>query len=317
MLISVVSPVYKAESIVDELVSRIKEAVSKITPDFEIILVEDGSPDNSWNAIKQNCKKDKRVKGVKLSRNFGQHQAVTAGIDYCNGQWVIIMDCDLQDLPEEIPKLYAKALEGYDVVLARRKERKDSLFKKLSSLIFYKVFNYLSGLNYDYHVGGFRIISKRVVEKFRLMREQPRYFNALIEWMGFPTASVDVEHGRRIEGKSNYNFGKLLKHSLDAIISNSEKPLVISTRIGFIMSFVSFLIGAFLLLRALFVGSPVSGWSSLIVSLYFLSGVIITVLGILGIYLGKTFSMVKNRPLYIVHKVEGFSIKEQVEELCV
>ena len=225
MHISIVSPVYKAENIVDELVKRIIESVSKITSDFEIILVEDNSPDKSWEAIERNCKKDNRVRGIKLSRNFGQFHAITCGIDFCKGDWVVVMDCDLQDRPEEIPRLYAKAQEGYDVVLAKRNRRKDNFIRKATSKLFYKLFNYFSGMNYDSQVSGFRLFSKKVVENFRAMREQSRFFNCLVEWMGFPTASVDVEHGERFEGKSSYTFWKLLDLSIDTITSYSDKPL--------------------------------------------------------------------------------------------
>ena len=307
MHISIISPVYKAEKIVDELVKRIIENVSDITSDFEIILVEDGSHDDSWKSIERNCKKDKRVIGIKLSRNFGQHHAITCGLDYCRGDWVVLMDCDLQDCPEEIPRLYAKAQEGYDVVLARRGNRKDGLIKQLINRTFYKVFNYLTDMNYDSQVGGFRIISKRVVECFRSMREQNRFFNGLIHWMGFPTASIDVKHAERFEGKTSYTFSKLCGFAIEIITSYSDKPLKVSILVGFVMSFLSFLYGGYIFLRALFLGSSVSGWSSLVISLYFLSGVIITVLGIMSIYLGKTFSEVKKRPLYIVSKITTFN----------
>lgn len=306
MKISIVSPVFKAEKVVGELVSRVVLEVEKITDDFEIILVEDGSPDNSWEEIERNCKKDKRVKGIKLSRNFGQHHAITCGLDFCKGDWTVVMDCDLQDLPEEISKLYKKAQEGYDVVLARRGKRKDSLLKQIENWLFYTVFNYLTGMNYDNQVGGFRILSKRVVEHLRFMREQHRFFNGLVEWMSFPTAYVDVMHGERFEGKSAYTFRKLLRFAIDIITSYSDKPLRVAAVLGFVMSLLSFIYGAFILLKALIFGSQVSGWSSLIISLYFLSGVIITILGIIGIYLGKTYSEVKRRPLYVVSKYLGF-----------
>jgi len=306
MEISIVSPVYNSEKIIDELVSRIKNVVSSITSDYEIILVDDGSVDNSWAIIEKNCKMNPKIKGVKLTRNFGQHYATTAALDNCNGNWVIIMDCDLQDIPEEIPKLYNKALEGYDVVLGKRSERKDSFLKKTASRFFFAIFNYLSGMNYDHEVGGFRLVSRKVVENLHLMREHARFCNGLIEWMGFPTVSVEVEHGKRLEGKSNYNFFKLWRLASDWIVSYSEKPLKIAIRVGFILALFSFLYGSYMLIRAIFFSSPVSGWSSLIVSLYFLSGMIITFLGIIGIYLGKTFAEAKGRPLYIIQKTAGF-----------
>ena len=305
--ISIVSPVYKAEKIIDELVKRIVDSVSKITGEFEIILVEDGSPDSSWSVIERNCKRDNRIKGIKLSRNFGQHHATTAGLDCSSGSWVVILDCDLQDLPEEIPKLYIKAQEGYDVVLARRVERKHGWIKQLTSQVFYKVFNFLTDMNYDGQVGGFKIFSRKVVDNLKLMREQHRFVNGLVEWMGLSTASVDVKHGERYEGKSTFTYKKLFGLAVDIITSYSDKPLRIATGFGLTLSFISFLYGAYILVRGVLVGSPVQGWISLMVSLYFLSGIIITILGIVGIYIGKTFSEVKRRPLYVVSEVLGLN----------
>lgn len=175
-LISIVSPVYKAEKIVDILVKRIKEEVSKITENYEIILVEDGSPDRSWEAIERNCMEDKRVKGIKLSRNFGQHYAITAGLDHAKGEWTVVMDCDLQDRPEEIINLYQKALEGYDIVLARRHKRQDSFLKRTFSWLFYKILSYLTGTKHDPAVANFGIYHKKVIQAVSQMRESIRYF---------------------------------------------------------------------------------------------------------------------------------------------
>lgn len=300
--ISVVIPVYKAEGCLHELYRRLKASLEIITNDFEIILVEDCGGDRSWEIIKELSEADKRVKGIQFSRNFGQHYGITAGLDHCHGDWIVVMDCDLQDRPEEIPRLHAKALEGYDVVVARRGKRKDNALKRLASWMFYKVFSYLADIDYDWQVGNFRIMSKKVVENFRSMREKLRFFSGLIIWMGFPTASIDVQHEERFSGKSTYTYRKLWKLAIETVIAYSDKPLRLTIRFGFIMSFIAFIYGAYILLRALIYGTPVMGWSSLIVSLYFLSGIIIAILGIIGIYLGKTFDETKKRPLYIVSK---------------
>ncbi|MDJ0660390.1 MAG: glycosyltransferase family 2 protein [Crocosphaera sp.] len=300
--LSVVIPVYKAENCLDELYSRLKTSLETISEDFEIILVEDCGGDRSWDLIVELAQKDPRVKGIQFSRNFGQHYGITAGLDHCNGDWVVVMDCDLQDAPEEIPRLYAKAQEGYDVVLARRGKRKDPFLKRFTSLLFYKTFNYLAELNYDAEVGNFRIISRKVVDSFLLMREQLRFFGGLVDWMGFPTASINVQHQERFAGKSSYTFRKLKKLATDTIIAYSDKPLRLSIKLGFFISFLAFVAGIYLFLKALIYGSVVTGWSSLIVSLYFLGGIIICILGILGIYLGKTFDETKKRPLYLVRE---------------
>lgn len=300
MDISVIVPVYKAQECLHELASRLHTTLGQISPDYEIILVEDCGGDDSWSIIQQLARADERVKGLQFSRNFGQHYGITAGLDVCRGDWVVVMDCDLQDRPEEILRLHAKALEGYEVVLARRGPRADSLFKRLTSRIFYSLLNYFSEINYDSEVGNFRIISRKVVVNLRRMRERLRFFGGLVDWMGFPTASIDVQHAERLAGKSSYTFRKLWKLASEAIIAHSDKPLRLSIRFGFALSLVAFLFGFYILLRALLYGTPVLGWSSLMVSIYFLGGIIILILGVIGLYLGKTFDETKQRPLYII-----------------
>ncbi len=298
--ISVVIPVYNAESSLQHLYNRLKISLEEVSQDFEIIMVEDCGEDLSWQIIMDLAQLDQRVKGLQFSRNFGQHYGITAGLDYCDGDWVVVMDCDLQDRPEEIPRLYTKAQEGYDVVLARRGKRKDPLTKRITSWLFYKIFNYFTDLQYDGEVGNFRIISRQVAQNFCLMREQLRFFGGLVDWMGFPTTSIDVTHEERLVGKSNYTFAKLWKLASETIIAYSDKPLRLSIKLGFTLSAFAFIYGIYILIRALLYGSPVTGWSSVIVSLYFLSGIIISTLGMLGIYLGKTFDEIKGRPLYLV-----------------
>jgi dolichol-phosphate mannosyltransferase len=300
--ISVVVPVYKAEKCLDELCARLNASLSGIDPNYEIILVEDCGGDRSWEKITELSRQNSRIKGLQFSRNFGQHYGITAGLDISQGQWVVVMDCDLQDAPEEIPRLYAKAQEGFDIVLASRTNRQDSYLKKLTSTAFYRVLSYLADTEYDGSHGNFRIMSKTVVDNFKTMREQLRFFGGLVQWMGFSTSSLEVIHHERFEGQSSYTFKKLLKLATDTIIAFSDKPLRISIKLGFMMSFLSFSYGAYILMRALFNGSTVQGWSSLIVSIYFIGGIIISMLGIIGIYLGKAFDQMKGRPLYIVRR---------------
>lgn len=298
--ISVVIPVYKAESCLDELHLRLKTSLETITDDFEIVMVEDCGGDRSWPMIANLARQDARVKGIQFSRNFGQHYGITAGLDHCDGDWVVVMDCDLQDRPEEIPHLYAKAQEGYDVVLARRGQRNDPVLKRFSSWLFYKVFSYLADMDYDGETGNFRIVSRKVVNSFRTMRERLRFFGGLVAWMGFPTASVDVQHDERFAGQTSYTFRKLWKLAGETIIAYSDKPLRLSIRFGFVTSALAFAYGGYIVYRALAHDDAIMGWSSLIVSLYFLGGIIISILGILGVYLGKAFDETKQRPLYII-----------------
>ena len=301
-VISVAVPVYKAEHCLGELYRRLVASIETISPDFEIILVEDCGGDNSWQVIEQLAANDSRVRGIQFSRNFGQHYGITAGLDQCHGDWVVVMDCDLQDRPEEIPRLYAKAQEGYDIVLARRIARQDPPVKRISSWLFYKLFSYLAEIEYDGASGNFRIMSRKVVANYRRMGEQLRFFGGLVQWLGFPTTSIAVEHAERFEGNSTYTVAKLWKLATETIIAYSDKPLRIGIRFGFGMAVLAFSYGMYILLRALLYGSPIPGWNSLIVSMYFIGGIIIAMLGIIGIYLGKTFDESKKRPLYIVRR---------------
>ena len=301
--ISVVIPVYKAEHCLDELYRRLKTSLENISENFEILMIEDCGGDKSWQVIERLALADSRVRGIKFSRNFGQHKGITAGLNFCKGDWVIVMDCDLQDRPEEIPHLYTKAQEGYDVVLARRCVRRDPLIKRINSWLFYKVFSYLAEIEYDGDSGNFRIMSRKVVVNFRLMGEQIRFFGALVQWMGFSTSSIEVDHAERLHGSSTYTFAKLWKLAVETIISHSDKPLRLTVRLGFLMAFFSFCYGSFILVNAFLYGANVRGWSSMIVSLYFIGGIIIAILGIIGIYLGKTFDESKKRPLYIIQSV--------------
>lgn len=301
-LISVVIPVYKAENCLDELYRRLKESLETITLRFEIIFVEDCGGDRSWEVIERLSELDTRVHGIQFSRNFGQHYGITAGLDFCIGDWVVVMDCDLQDRPEEIPRMYAKALEGFDIVLARRGRRSDPLFKRFTSWLYYVVFNYLAEMDYDGETGNFRIISRNVAESFCTLRERLRFFGGLVAWLGFPVASIDVQHDERFAGQTTYTFRKLWRLASETIIAYSDKPLRLSIRFGFAISALAFFYGSYIIYRALAHDVPIAGWSSLIVSVYFLGGIVIGILGILGVYLGKTFDEVKQRPLYIVRR---------------
>ena len=298
--LSVVIPVYRAEECLHELYRRLRLACSQISEDFEIVLIEDVGGDRSWDIILELAAADPRVKGIRFSRNFGQHYGITAGLDVCDGDWVVVMDCDLQDRPEEIPRLHAKALEGYDVVLARRGARHHSWVKRTASAVFYRIFRYLTEIPYDGQVGNFRILSRQVAETLRLFRERLRFFGGLMTWVGFRTTSIDVEHSARFAGESTYSYRKLARLASDTILAYSDKPLRLTIRLGFMIAGVAVLAGVYFVIQALQHRIPVSGWASLIVSLYFVGGIIIALLGVIGLYIGKMFDETKRRPLYIV-----------------
>lgn len=301
-LISVVTPVYCAEKILPELARRLVGSLSKITRDFEIILVNDASPQNDWEVIRVLAKKERRIRGICLSRNFGQHHAITAGLASCRGEWVVVMDCDLQDQPEEIGKLYAKAKEGFDVVFARRVLRRDGFFKRMRSRLFYKVYDYFTGGEYDATVANFSVVRRTVIDNLLLMGEQTRNYPLSVRWLGFRTSYVDVEHAPRFEGKTSYSMRKLLKLSVDSIVSQSNKPLELSIKFGFFISACSLVYAARIFYRAAVHGIPVLGWPSVIVSIWFIGGMLFANLGIVGLYLGRVFNEAKGRPLFVVRE---------------
>lgn len=298
--ISIVSPVYKAEYMVEELVKQIKKNVSLITNDFEIILVNDFSPDNSWGIIVQETSKDERVKGINLSRNFGQHYAISAGLQYVKGDWVVVMDCDLQDRPDEIINLYNKAQEGWDIVLAKRVNRKDIYFKRLSSKLFYFLFNYLSGIKSNSNVANFGIYHFKVIHEYNKMKEFARSFPSLIKYLGFKTSELNVKHSERLEGVSSYSYLKLFHLAGDVILSNSNKPLKMAIKIGVIISTSSFIIGLYNFIAYLIGSIQVPGFTSIIFSIWFIGGIILTFLGIIALYISKIFDQVKERQLFII-----------------
>jgi len=300
--ISAVIPLYNEEQCLEELLSRLEPALTAVHQDYEIVFVDDGSRDQTWTLLQRLAGRNRRVKGIRFSRNFGQHCSITAGLDECDADWIVIMDGDLQDRPEEIARLHARAQEGYDVVLARRGRRKHPLPSRVTSWLFSRVFNYFTGLRRDEQVGSFRMLSRRVVQSFRGMREQMRYVGGMLEWMGFPTTTVDVQHDARAAGGSGYSLRKRWRMARDAIIAYSDKPLRLATQFGFVTAGLAFVYGGYIVVRALVRKTAVPGWSSLIASLFFIGGVIIATLGIVGIYLERTFAETKRRPLYVVRE---------------
>lgn len=301
-IISIVSPIYRGESMLLELVSRIIENVKTITEEYEIILVNDASPDNSWNVIKQVTAIDKKVKGINLSRNYGQHYAITAGLQYATGEWIVVMDCDLQDRPEEIPQLYAKAQEGYDIVFAQRVHRSDNWFKRMSSLCFYKIFSYLTDTKQDSTIANFGIYHSKVIDAILAMGDKVRYFPTQVQWVGFNKYYLPVQHDTRKEGKSSYSIKKLFHLAFDTIVSFSDKPLRLMVKFGCCITLLALIIGIVYFIKYLCGGIAVMGYTSLIISLWLIGGVLMSLIGVVGIYLGKSYEQTKNRPLYIVDK---------------
>lgn len=304
MKLSIVSPVYRAEKIVDELVKRIRIEAEKITEDYEIILVEDCGPDNSWEKIKENCKIDKRVKGIKLSRNFGQHYAITAGLSASNGDYVIVMDCDLQDDPIYFQSLLEKVNEGCEIVYTYKKQREHGWFKNLTAFVFFRIYNFLVDspiLKGKYNVGTYSIISRKVVDAYLQVGDYRRHYLSLLRWVGFESSSIIIEHQSRFEGKSSYSWNKLITHAIDGIISQSDKILRLTAVFGFILSSISFF-AAISIVISYFLRPFQAGWPSMMVLLLLVGGLIITSIGVSGLYIGKIFEQTKNRPLFVIQK---------------
>lgn len=240
------------------------------------------------------------VKSYRLSRNFGQHPAIMAGLNQSKGNWIVVMDCDLQDQPHEILKLYNKAQEGFEVVLAKRTARKDGFFKRMSSKLFYKVFNFFAGVDINNEIGNFGIYQRKVIDSLFNLGDALVFFPLFIQWVGFKKTEINVNHASRYDGKSSYNFITLFKLAFNTIISFSDKPLRLFLNLGIVISFGSFIGAIYILYKALNNEIEVMGYSSIFISICFFSGLIISFLGIIGIYLGKTFNQTKHRPIYII-----------------
>jgi dolichol-phosphate mannosyltransferase len=266
----------------------------------EIIFINDSSPDNSWEVIKELAITHAEVKGLNLSKNFGQHYAISAGLTHSKGDWVVVMDADLQDIPEEIPKLYHKAKEGFDIVLGQRSLRKDGWLKKQFSRRFYKVLSYLSGANYDGSVANFGIYRRNVIDEIVSLPEKNRFFPSMVKWVGFESTSTPIEHSNREEGTSSYDFKKRFDLALDIILSYSDKPLRLVIKLGIILMSLSLIFSIVIFIKWLQGGIEVLGYTSLILSIWFLSGIIILILGVTGLYIGKIFENVKDRPTFII-----------------
>lgn len=304
--LSVVIPVFNESTLINELVKRVKTNVNLITDDYEMIIVDDGSEDNTWNSIENEAKSENKIKGIKFSRNFGHHYAITAGLHNSTGDWVVVMDGDLQDRPEVIPELYKKAKEGFDVVFVSRQNRPEKLYYRIAQKFFYWILTSLSGLDFDSRQANFSIINQKVVDAFKKFPENARFYGSTIKWLGFKRSFILADHGVRHSGKPSYTIRKRFKLASDIILSFSERPLKLAIGFGLLISSISILLALWIFYGTFKWGYSVTGWSSVIVSILFSSGIVLTVLGIIGIYLGRIFQEVKRRPLFIIS--ESFNL---------
>lgn len=301
--ISLVVPVLNEVRIIPELIHRSSAALETVSPRWEMILVDDGSTDGTLDAIKAVRAQEHRLRYVSLSRNFGHQMAITAGLDAARGGCVVIMDGDLQDPPELIPALHAKHKEGFDVVLARRRRRKDELFwKRWAAALFYRLLRSITRIDIPLDTGDFRLISRKVLLRLGEMRERDRFLRGQIAWLGFKTASVQYDRHGRAAGARKYTLRKLAGLALAGVVSFSSVPLRLATLFGFLVSLVAFGIILYALWSKYTQGDLISGWTSMIVSAMFIGGVQLICLGIIGEYVNRISLEVRRRPLYVVEE---------------
>lgn len=310
--ISVVVPCYNEKDVLGLLYERLNAAIGKWEESYEVVLVDDGSGEETWQLIKQIHKRDPRWKVVRFSRNFGHQMAVSAGIFYATGDAVIIIDADLQDPPEELYRFIAKWREGYEVVYGIRKNRKEGLIKQFCYKTFYRILGLISETPIPDDSGDFCLMDRKLVDLVKSMPEQHRFIRGLRAWVGFRQIGIEYERHARIAGKPQYTFKKLAKLAIDGIFSFSTSPLRLATRLGFIISIVAFLGTALTLAQHLFTNffsgiglAPVPGFAAIVISILFLGGVQLICLGIFGRYIGMIYDEVKGRPLWVIREKLG------------
>jgi dolichol-phosphate mannosyltransferase len=297
--LSVVVAVYGCVDCLGVLHERLVRTLEDLVQSFELVFVDDGSPDGAWDVIARLASEDQRLRAVRLSRNFGQHAAITAGLAESRGRLVVVMDCDLQDPPEEIPRLYERALAGYDIVLARRQRRQDSFLRRAAARAYFLLLNRLAGTHLEGEYGTFSIISRQVRDAYLSIGDRGRHYLFILYWLGFKQAAVEVPHAPRAAGRSAYTFGKLVRHAIDGVFFQTTVLLRWIVYLGFLVALVGVLLAG--VFAAIFiVGNPPPGWTSLAVIILVIGGFIIMSTGVTGLYIGKIFDQVKGRPLYVV-----------------
>jgi len=302
--ISVVVPVYGCVACLPELCRRVCAAVRTLTPDFEIILVDDRSPDGSWDVIRKLNAQFPEVRGLRLSRNFGQHIAITAGLSAARGDYMVVMDCDLQDPPERIPDLYAAMRQGgHEIIMARRAERNHSAFRVLAAKAYFTILSRLMEEKVDGSYGTFSMLSRKVVDAFLQFSERERHYLFIVRWLGFSTGTIEYAHAERAAGRSSYSIGRLIRHAFDGIFFQATTLLrwIVMAGLGFAL--VGSLFAVWLVYRYFAVGS-LEGWTSLAVMMLICTGVLLVSIGVIGLYIGKIFDQAKARPLYILDEAD-------------
>ncbi len=301
-VLSVVVPVYGCQPCLEHLHDRLTATLTGLIPAYEIILVDDRAEDGSWQEIERLVDLDSAVRGIRLSRNFGQHAAITAGLSHARGQWVVVMDCDLQDPPEDIPRLYVKALEGHDIVFGRRTHKPTGTVRRLLADLYFRCLRTFTGTRIDGQYGTFSVISRQVVGAFLDMQDHDRHYLMILTWLGFDTATVDYQPAVRYRGQSSYSLPRLIEHALDGVFFQTTVLLRWIVYLGFVLASLGGAMTAYLL-GARVVGQAYPGWTSIVVLTLVLCGFIILSTGITGLYIGKVFEQARGRPIFVVDRV--------------
>ena len=303
-VISVVIPVYNCAGCLPALHERLTETLSAITADYEIVLVDDRSRDDAWDVLTALARADRRLRIVRLSRNFGQHAAITAGLTRSRGDWTVVMDCDLQEPPEEIARLWAKAQEGYDIVRATRKGRRHSAFRRMSASLYRRMLSEREGGEIEFST--LSLISRKVVDAFLQLRDRDREYQLVLDWLGFSQATISFAHADRAgDSPSAYGLRELVRVALDGMFFRTTVLLRWIVLLGFVVALLGGLLAIYAVYARYVEGSP-PGYTSIVVLLVLLSGFIIISLGVVALYVGRIFDQVKGRPLFVVdEQIDG------------
>lgn len=302
--VSVIVPVFNEEAVLPETYRQLTAVMAALGEPYELLFVNDGSHDGSGAILEELAKKDRRVRVIHFSRNFGHQAAITAGMDYARGEAVVVIDADLQDPPEVIVEMVRKWREGYEVVYGKRTKREgETFFKRFTASLFYRLLQKVTNVDIPLDTGDFRLLDRKVVEVMRLLREKNRFVRGLVSWVGFRQAALPYTRKKRFAGETKYPLRKMLRLAWDGITSFSDKPLKAASYIGFLLSGLSFVYLLVILIGKLLGKSTVPGWASIVVINLFFNGVILIILGVMGEYIGRIYDEAKGRPLYIVDKV--------------
>ena len=303
--VSVVVPVYGCAGCLEKLCARLHDTLRGLASRYEVILVDDRSPDSSWATITELARTLPFVRGVRLSRNYGQHLAITAGLEAARGDLVAVMDCDLQDPPELLPALYAKLREGYDFVLARRISRSHSWIRVRAARVYFKLLGVLTGHPIDGSYGSYCLLTRKVADAFLRFTERERHLLLILRWVGFTAGSIDYQHADRAAGESSYSLRKLVRHAIEGMFFETTLLLrwVVVGGLSFVV--LGSLLALFLVYLAI-VRTPPAGWTSLAVLLLFCTGLITSCVGVTGLYIARIFEQIKGRPLYVIDEVIPF-----------